>query len=72
MSWGTNCPNDVYIDVVPVRPSVSPVPGKGLMKVVAGEAAELRCKVTQGSPEPDITWKRKVSKLILLRDDLIK
>ena len=64
MSLGTNCPNDVDIDVVTVRPAVSPVPAKGMMKVVEGEAAELRCKVTQGSPEPDITWKRKVSELV--------
>ena len=30
------------------------------MKVVAGDPAELKCEVTQGSPHPEITWKRKV------------
>ena len=39
---------------------MSPVPRSGVMKVVAGEPAELRCNVTQGSPRPEITWKRKV------------
>ena len=43
-----------------VRPEVLPVPRSGVIKVVAGEPAELQCEVTQGSPRPEITWKRKV------------
>ena len=43
-----------------VRPEVLAVPRSGVMKVVAGEPAELQCEVTQGSPRPEITWKRKV------------
>ena len=46
--------------IIAVRPEVSPVPRSGVMKVVAGDPAELKCEVTQGSPRPEITWKRKV------------
>ena len=43
------------------RPEVVSVPASGLLTVLEGETAELRCKVTRGSPAPDITWKREVS-----------
>ena len=65
----TNLANDVVVVVVTVltetvtiavRPEVSPVPKSGVMKVVAGDPAELSCDVTQGSPRPEITWKREV------------
>ena len=43
-----------------MRPEVAPVPRSGVLKVVAGDPAELRCEVTEGSPRPEITWERKV------------
>jgi len=42
-----------------VRPEVKSIPQSGLIKVKSGESAELGCKVTRGSPEPDVVWKRK-------------
>ena len=36
------------------------MPRSGVLKVVAGDPAELGCEVTQGSPRPEITWKREV------------
>jgi len=42
-----------------VRPKVESIPKSGLLTVKAGETAELNCKVTRGSPEPDVYWKRK-------------
>eukprot|EP00092_Neocalanus_flemingeri_P046809 GFUD01052832.1.p1 GENE.GFUD01052832.1~~GFUD01052832.1.p1 ORF type:complete len:591 (+),score=173.42 GFUD01052832.1:70-1842(+) len=42
-----------------VRPEVESVPKSGLLGVKAGESAELLCKVTRGSPEPDVMWRRK-------------
>ena len=53
-------PDPLTVIIIAVRPEVSPVPRSGVMKVVAGDPAELRCEVTQGSPHPEITWKRKV------------
>ena len=31
-----------------------------MVRIGAGEAAELRCEVTRGSPEPEIVWSRQV------------
>ena len=56
----TNLATDVDLDVCSERPEVLAVPRSGHLTVVAGEAAELRCEVTRGSPRPDITWKREV------------
>jgi len=42
-----------------VRPEVEPIPQSGLIKVNSGESAELGCKVTRGSPDPHVHWKRK-------------
>eukprot|EP00092_Neocalanus_flemingeri_P026540 GFUD01028763.1.p1 GENE.GFUD01028763.1~~GFUD01028763.1.p1 ORF type:complete len:561 (+),score=175.33 GFUD01028763.1:86-1768(+) len=42
-----------------VRPEVESVPKSGLLRVKAGESAELACTVTRGSPEPDVMWRRK-------------
>jgi len=42
-----------------VRPDVESVPKSGILTVSVGDPAELSCKVTRGSPEPNVTWKRK-------------
>eukprot|EP00091_Calanus_sinicus_P014442 TRINITY_DN3198_c0_g1_i1.p1 TRINITY_DN3198_c0_g1~~TRINITY_DN3198_c0_g1_i1.p1 ORF type:complete len:393 (+),score=77.67 TRINITY_DN3198_c0_g1_i1:245-1423(+) len=42
-----------------VRPDVESIPKSGVLKVNVGDPAELLCKVTRGSPEPNVTWKRK-------------
>ena len=47
---------------IPVRPEIRPVPKTGLVVVREGEPAELGCKVTRGSPEPEVRWTRKVRK----------
>ena len=43
---------------ISVRPEVEAV--RKHIEVEAGEAAELECKVTRGSPDPEVIWRRKV------------
>jgi len=40
-----------------VRPEVEPE--QELVRVISGSEATLACKVTQGSPMPKVTWRRK-------------
>jgi len=42
---------------VRVRPEVEAVTPH--IKVTAGQSAELECKITRGSPEPEIVWRRQ-------------
>ena len=46
--------------MIAVKPQIEAIPRSGNIKVEAGQPVELACKVLKGSPEPKVTWKRKV------------
>ena len=48
----------IILIIFPERPEVAAVSAH--VQVKAGEAAELSCEVTRGSPEPEIVWSRQV------------
>ena len=48
----------IILIIFPERPEVAAVSAH--VQVKAGEAAELGCEVTRGSPEPEIVWSRQV------------
>lgn len=43
-----------------VAPQIQPNPANGILEVREGEPATLGCKITKGSPMPEIKWTRKV------------
>ena len=47
-----------YSYLFAVRPEIRAV--SGLVRVEAGQRAELACEVTRGSPQPEVTWSRQV------------
>ena len=46
-----------------VKPIVAPVPANGLLVVQTGDTVTLSCKVTAGSPPPDVQWHRRERKM---------